>query len=271
MENKEKQPINVDPSGVQLYKMPAGESEITLPCGLLIEGEIEKSVKISPMTGKDRKDMADPALRNNPAKIITKILKNRLIQIGDFKFPSIPDKLIRSLLAGDRDYLLMKIHQLGNKEREFKANITCEKCGETFEILMDYDEIPVREMDEDAQKMIDHGKKVRYWEFIDEDWGINAKFRYIDGTIQEAVAPKLRQNIVEGEYMIFAKMIIEWNGLTSLTVKQIEDFPRVLVEMIENVMKEHKFGPSFDTQAFVCPMCGANTEGGIDFTSFLFR
>jgi len=43
------------------------------------------------------------------------------------------------------------------------------------------------------------------------------------------------------------------------------------VEMIENVMKEHKFGPSFDTQAFVCPMCGANTEGGIDFTSFLFR
>jgi len=272
-ETKE-QPVNVDPSGVQLFKRPVGDAEITLPCGLLIDGEIVKEARISPMTGKDRKDLVSPTMRNNPAKIISRLIENRLLELGEHKAPGIPRKYIKAMLAGDRDFILMKLHQISNPtEADLETIITCpaRRCGEEFEVTIPYEQIKLREMPSELQEQIDAKKNVRFWAFESEAWGVKARFRFMDGKMQEDVAPKLRQNVVEGEYMIFAKMILDWNGLTSLTISQIEELPKALIEEVENSLGEHQYGPDFEDQVFVCPSCGMTIKGGIDFSSFLFQ
>jgi len=267
MENKFEK--NVDPSGVQLYKKPVGEVEIYLPCGLFHDGEVYREAKISPLTARDRKDLAEA--RNNPAKAITKLLTNRLTVVGPFSRP-IPDYVINKLLSGDRDFIIYQLHRITDPNKtELEATLQCSArgCGAQFEFVIPFSEIKIKEMS-DTISIYDE-KKTRYWEFESVEWEVKAKFRFVDGKIQEAIAPRLRSNPVEGEYLLFSKMLLEWNGLTSLTMDQIESLPEPLIREIEKSLTEKaKYGPDFDVK-IMCPECGTVMRGGIDFSTFLFR
>jgi len=263
---------NVDPSGVQLFRKPVGEVEIDLPCGLLIDGEVYKKAVITPLTGRDRKAMVDQKSRSNPSKVVTKLLTNRLLSLGPYKHP-VADVRIKALLSGDREYIVYKLYEITDPTRkDLEATLQCQNraCGSNFEFNVPFDEVKVIRMTDADQERIHDGKKTRYWEFEDEEWAVKAKFRYVDGKIQEQVSPRLASNPVEGEYMLFSKMILEWNGLTSLTMDQIETLPEPLIRKVEKALADHKLGPDMDLN-IVCPECGVATRGGLDFTTFLFR
>jgi len=263
---------HIDPTQVQLFRQPVGEVEISLPCGLLLEDGIAHNAKITPMTGKDRKDMADPANQRNGAKVITNLLANRLTQLGPYSFP-VPIKAVRQLLAGDRDFIIYELHKISNPGKEaLEGVIVCpsRECQAQVEFEIPYSDIEVTPMPQEYQEQVHPDKQCRYWTFKDDDWGIDAAFRFVDGSLQEAVAPKLRKNVVEGEYALFAKMLLGWNGLKALSVQQIETLPNPVVVMIENALAERKFGPKFDPH-IVCSECGMAIRGGVDFSSFLFR
>jgi len=254
---------------IKLFKEPIRERQFTLPCGLLFSGELIKEVSLTPMTAKDRKEAADPAMRNNGGKLISKLLANRITKIGEEK-PTMD--MIRRMLTADRDFLLLKLCDITYPNKPIEATFSCSnsRCGEKFDLEIPLDEIEVLEMPEEYQDNIYPGKNVRYFDFDLPEWEVKAKFQFPDGRIQEAVATRLRQNMAEGEQIIFSKMILEWNGISSIAVAQLDTFPMELISEIEKAVSGHTYGPKFN-KSMICPSCGQENEGGLDISGFLFR
>lgn len=255
----------------QLFKQPTRDASHELPCGVLIDGELVKTVTITPLTIEDRKNVADKPNKNNTGKIITNLLNNRILALGEEQ-PT-PVQLGKMLLF-DREYVMLRLFELSNPGKPLNVAFECKKCGETFEVDIPTDELDIVKMTDEAQKKIDTKTGVRYWDYKNEEYGVSGRIRYIDGATQEALSPALRKNIVEGEQKLMVKMILEWFGpegsVGGLTLPEIQTFPLALVNDFEDQLVKQKCGPIFKKKV-VCPECDKSMEGVFDITSFLFK
>jgi hypothetical protein len=126
--------------------------EFTLPVGFEDEdGRVHRTAVLRKMTGRDEATMADRRNRANGARIITELLGNCLIRLGDVDQPGAG--VARSLYSADRQYLLVKLREI-TFGPEMQATYPCPTCREATVLVEDLDELEVVSL-EDGELLAD--------------------------------------------------------------------------------------------------------------------
>ena len=255
-----------DPNKPIFKQKIVGETEVELPCGLLLGGTLHKTAMVTPIMVKDRKDAMDPSRKRNGAKIVSHLLESRVTRIGEIS--PVGPLHSKSLLAGDREFLLLKLYEVSNPGKPLTAQFKCSHCKADVEVEIPMEEISILQMPEDAQN--DTTGAVRTFKVDLPDWEVSAVFKYPNGEMQEAVAPLIDTNPAEGELMLFRKMLVSWNGGPPLTEIQFDTLPIGLISGLEKAMMEKSFGPDL-RKKLLCGNCGETSFTGLNIANFLFR
>lgn len=125
------------------------ESEFELPIGYTDDaGNTHRTAVLRKMTGKEEAILADRRNQRNGGKLVTELLHSCLVRLGDM--PKNGPGTVDGMYSADRNYLLLKLRSItfGSK---LQARYTCSSCNETFEVVEDLDELPVRALREESR------------------------------------------------------------------------------------------------------------------------
>jgi len=244
------------------------EYSFVLPCGLLLEdGTVLKDIKLTPLTGRDRKLLFEPKFQQNQAAMTTELIKQRLIGIGPDYRP-IATGEIRKLLVGDRDFILLKLSQITHGDK-LLARTRCPTCGVELDIEVDINSLPIKEMTEEEQRSIRDGRRV--FKFSRPELRIvECTLMWPDGEMQEKLARRKSGNIAEGFNFLISQMMMSFNNGPPLTFYQVEDLPLPVLEAFDDATVEYRRGPDL-MPTMSCEACGSETVVSLDILSFFFR
>ena len=109
-------------------------------------GTVHRRVELAPLSGREEEHLAQRR-GGAIASLVTAVLGCCVRRIGSFN--PIPQDIVRSLLAADRQYLLLKLRQATFGD-QVQATILCPwpDCGEKFDIDFSIESIPVRESED---------------------------------------------------------------------------------------------------------------------------
>lgn len=112
-----------------------------LPGGLIVEENRRLSeVELLPLTGYEEEWLARHP-RTPSAQVVTRLLSACLARIDDTA-PS--HDLVRRLLVGDRDYLVLQLRRLTLGD-EFQAVMMCPACRAKMDVTVQASEIPIEQ------------------------------------------------------------------------------------------------------------------------------
>lgn len=116
--------------------------QVTLPGGLLWEGNLDRSAQFRPLTGRLEMALADIAGRNwNLPQRVTTILNEALEQLGGK--PSNQER-IGALCVADRQFLMLRLAALLD-DAPLWLNPICDTCSAKFDVNLDFAELPIHE------------------------------------------------------------------------------------------------------------------------------
>lgn len=243
-----------------------------LPCGVIRDGEILRDYDLTEMTGFVRKAMASRKVRTDVGKVIDTLLEGCVTSIAGLEGKALKKgSFLRSLLIGDRDFLMLKIRHIsiGNI---VMVNMNCPSCQEKLDVNLDLDEIDIWGIEKDADEIDPNGRRI--FTKVSEKLGITAKFRYPDGIDQTVIAQVARANPVEAQHRILNRCLVEWRDKDS---QLAEPFPpnffdgkaiRV-VDWADKAFEENMPGPEMNFEV-TCGVCGAESAANMESSDFLF-
>ena len=218
-----------------------------MPGGLVLDDRHRlESAELRPLTGRDEEWLA--AHPTAPSAIaVTRILTSCLVRIGDAK-PT--EKLVRRLLVGDRDFLILQLRRLTLGD-EFHVVFPCTACGNKMDVLFDADTVPVTVRPQTrSEYSIQLG--------LAGDSGSTVRFRLPCGADQEAVVHLEPERAAD---MLLDRCVLE-NGGSS--------FSSADREAIADAMEE--LAPQVDLELdLVCPDCGNQFLAPFDTTAFFLN
>jgi hypothetical protein len=222
------------------------------------------------MTGRDEAIMADKKNRNNGARMITELLGNCLLRVGDLEKPGV--KVAQALFSADRHFLLMKLREI-TFGPEMQANYSCPTCHEANAVVEDLQDLEVvklsnGDLPEDIVVHLEDGYLDRSGDLYDI-----VVFRYPVGTDEEKVASAIRENASQGK-----------NALMARCLKALGDMPQPRVEalgtaifndltlsdraVIDRALNEG--GPGIKMRREItCDNCGRHFTATLDLSNFL--
>jgi len=122
--------------------MPASAllDAIRLPGGLVLEEDRRlDDAELRPLTGREEDWLAGHSSMPS-AVAVTWLLSNCLVRIGD----AVPTSdLVRKLLVGDRDYLILQLRRLTLGD-EVQAVFRCPACDSNMDVNIDAKNVPVQ-------------------------------------------------------------------------------------------------------------------------------
>ena len=107
--------------------------EIILPMGIYLKKYDQRfnTCVVKAMDGNDEEAMSEKKIKNNGAKIVTKLLASKIIKVGDYDYPNgIGETIAREMFSEDRDTCLVAIRKLMKDEMEITAK--CPRCGDEY-------------------------------------------------------------------------------------------------------------------------------------------
>ena len=229
----------------------AAETDFSLPGGYLDEhGVCHRAGVLRALTGREEEWALSLSADSTQAFVVTELLSRCVQEIG--QYPATRD-MIRSLLVGDRDYLLLKLCQisLGNR---VQVVLACpdSTCGSRMDVDFELDRIPIerRELQPFYQMRIN-----------DND----ISFRLPRGEDQEAASAWANVGngceMEEIEARVFARCLI------STDAGQPMDIDSSLRDAVEQEMERLSPKVEFGIDA-VCPECVQPFSASFDPASF---
>jgi len=240
---------------------------ITLPCGLFHEDKLHKDAEIIPMTGKVRKLIARPEVRQNPAKVIDTLLSECLYSVGPIT--RIRRDVIDRLFLGDRDFLIMEIRKI-SLGKIVTAQLQC-SCGAKLAVAIDLErEVPIKTVESVKDLKIDENSITFVVE--NEELNINAVFRLPTGVDQHAIAPLYRKNPIAANYALYQLCLLEWNGKpkNELLPEFFDTLSLRVIDHIDEIFMENMPGPDMRVPVD-CIECGNELMVSMESSDFLFR
>lgn len=235
-------------------------AEFDLPTGYVDpEGVVHKRVVVSELTGVDEELITDKKIANNGGKIITALLENKIVSIGDIKKPS--SFIIKKMFTGDRDMCLLEIRKLslGN---DMELNTTCanRQCREKSIINLELDTVVVKTWDPENNPH--HQGEVGYLDFTlidgieDKDGNLHKEGRFFlsTGEVEERMVDVLRTNPGKANTALFTAGIKQLGSLKMVDAKMIREMTRRDREYLSNLVKANQPGPQFLVDT-ICPLC----------------
>jgi hypothetical protein len=222
-------------------------STVELPAGYISsDGVLHQTAEVRELNGYAEEKLSRLSAENNTASYVTELLLAGVVRIGD---ENTTREMLKSLLIGDRDALVIAIRQVtyGNN-LEFK--LTCTSCKEASDVVIELDkDIEVRPLEDPMQRVFT----------VELRNGRTAKVGLLNGVAQEAFTKNFdKKTTAEINTAMLAKSVIEVNGLpvrgNEDTVRALSTADRTtLIEFIAN----NQPGPQFKEIEVPCANCGA--------------
>lgn len=220
------------------YREPSGE--------LLVDFEIRE------LTGASEerlsKVLSARATLNTYPQVCRTIIEEGLVNIGGIA-PN--EHMMKTLLIGDRDYLLMKI-RIATYGADYPARIVCAKCGEqqdvVFEIGEGQDVVYKSAKSTDIQYTVDlrHGRKATIRLVNVEDQSIALRDTTLTGP--------------ERNTIIFSRCITNLNGNPLIDMQVVRAISAGDRKIIGDFLNDHRFGPMTEEVMATCSYCKAESE-----------
>jgi len=100
------------------------------------EGVLHNEVTLREITGTDQEAMLNPALRNNPAKMLTALLARVIIKLGALDSTQIDTAITGNMVKSDRDFLIMKLKEIDTGP-DMEIDVECPECNKKFKAMLD--------------------------------------------------------------------------------------------------------------------------------------
>jgi hypothetical protein len=229
------------------------ESVFILPGGFFQNGTCFREVKLHPPTGRAEEQLGDALNSRCLAAAITILLTHCIERIGPIT--DITPEIVRNVLVGDRDYLVLKLRQItfGNR---VEATLICPnpQCGENIDIDFDLRRIPVKPGKISSQVFILKLPKQAGFEDNEGDKHYKVEFRLSNGGDQEDSAPLAAHNECQAVNRLLAGCIQRIDGIVEIDESQIEKLSLSARRKIEKTMAE--LAPQVDLEIEAqCPEC----------------
>jgi hypothetical protein len=203
---------------------------------VLDDGRRLGRAELRPLTGREEEWVAHHASTPS-AMMATRILSDCFVRLDELP---VDTNIIRKLLVGDRDYLILQLRRMTLGER-IAAVFGCPACKVAMDVDFVADDILVEPRPQDTTTYT--------WQHV--------RFRLPNGADQEAVANLSVDQAVD---VLFARCVIE-DGGNPLTP---EERSAVIAEM------DHR-APQVDLELdLTCPECGHSFTTPFDCTAFFF-
>jgi hypothetical protein len=217
---------------------------IKLPGGLMLEEDHRlEEAELRPLTGWEEDWLAaHPAMPS--AVAVTRLLSSCLVRIGDVAPTS---DLVRRLLVGDRDYLILQLRRLTLGD-EVQAVFRCPACDCNMDVSFDAKDVPVLFRPEAAA---DHS--------ISLDSATSGtrtvRFRLPCGADQEAV---LDLDPQEAAVALLGRCVLDCGGIPL----SVDEGDAIAAAM-------DRCAPQLDLELdLACPECGKQFLAPFDTTAF---
>lgn len=229
-------------------------------------GEVHDEVQLGPMTGRDEHLLAESGAETCAATFVTELLVRCVKRIGSLS--RIDASVIRDLLVGDRDYLVIKLRQmiLGSK---VICVLRCPNsdCGKLMDLTFNLDELEF-EHKPVSQRYFIMNLSLGAEEFATEGLESSLEFRLPNGADQEACAALSR---VDGEAAVeelLARCIKRIGDCTVIDRSTIEELGHTgQLDEIEERMAQLSSRAEIELEAR-CPECGQHFNPYLDALTF---
>lgn len=245
--------------------------ELDLPIGYVdSDGRLHKKAALRKMTGRDEAVIADKANRNNGARLITELLSNCLVRLGDIERPA--RAVVQALYSADRHFLLVKLREI-TFGPEMQATYACPTCREANVVLEDLSTLEVRRLDEgetpkDIVVELEDGYADRSGAVYDA-----MVFRLSVGSDEEKVAGAIRENPSSGKNALMARCLKELGDMAparreALGTAIFNDLTLGDRARIDKAMNEGGPGLSMKRE-ITCNGCNRKFVTTLDMSNFL--
>lgn len=227
------------------------ETTGTLPCGWRTPtGLLATDFEIRELTGISEERLAKVAAtkKGNYAQICRVLLEEGLVNIGGHK----PDDfMMRSLLLGDRDYLLMKI-RIATYGADYDAKIICPKCGESQDVVFELEEgydmkyLPAKSTDATYSVNLRNGR--------------TASVRLVTAEDQAVILADTTITGSERNTLLLSRCLLSINGNPLMDVNVARSLSAGDRKILMSFLEEHRFGPQLEEVMAVCSYCKEESE-----------
>jgi T4 bacteriophage base plate protein len=231
----------------QSHCVRGDERTFLLPLGYVdCSGRCHREVQVKPITGREQQLLSFLSSRESVATITTELLARCVGRVGEIQ--DIDRELMRELLAGDREFLLLRIYQttFGDKLDLFLHCPNLE-CGAVTEAPLNLNDFTV-----EANPVA----KRTFTMKLASRTGKEISFRFPTGADQEALAAARDLDDGELSKRLLERCIVD----TSKFVEKLTPNQR---EEIEKRMKRLAPGIEVELEA-TCPKCSRSFASQLD-------
>lgn len=224
------------------------KTPMMLPGGFIdASGELHREVEINEITGRDEEAISNPNIANNSGKIITTLLAGTVTKIGSVK---VTEDVIRHLVTGDRDYLMIKLRQVSIGD-EYIKGVKCPSCGAKYEVRINLNDIEMKEGNKETEFKFTLPKGYT------DDKGVTHKegfMRLPRGIEQEFLSSDKAHNGGMATTSLLTACCAKFGTLKGVTSNIIRGLTMKERQMMANVMTDNMPGPVLES-ANICPSC----------------
>jgi hypothetical protein len=245
--------------------------EFTLPVGYEdADGRVQRTAVLRKMTGRDEAAMADRRNRTNGARIITELIGNCLLQLGDIEHPGV--QVARAMYSADRQYLLVKLREI-TFGSEMQATYPCPTCREATVRIENLDELEVGVLEDgellgDVVVDLEDGYTDRDGTRYD-----TITFRAPRGDDEERITATMRENPSHGKNALMARCVVSLGDMPEARIQALGTAlfsDLTLSDRAKIDRAVNNGGPGIKLRREVtCGGCGRDFTAALDMSNFL--
>lgn len=256
------------------FRANVRSEEIILPIGIYLKKFDQRfdTCVVKAMDGNDEEITTEKKLRNNGAKIVTKLLGKKIIKVGDHDFPDgVGESVAREMFSEDRDTCLVAIRGLMKDEMEVTA--TCSRCGEKYEGIIYMKQLldGIRQWKD--REDYDDGLEIGVVEFELPDGLLvksddtdgkevlckKGRLKMPNGVAEENIAGSRVTSVGKANSLLLSACIMEIENIRKVDQYVVQAMSRVDREYLSDVISNAKCGPDLRVK-LTCDMCDNEFE-----------
>jgi len=233
---------------------PPSDTLVNLPAGYVSpDGEVIKTAEVRELNGKDEEFLSKtPTI----GKALNTVLNRAVVSIGNIPAT---EKILDSLLAGDRDSLLIGIYR-ATFGTTAEMGVLCQGCNDIKVVGIDVNEdIKTKVLLDPADRTFTvEGKKGEFLVTLPT------------GATQRELISNPDRTLAELQTVILEHCIMEINGAPVVSKQQVLNLGLVDRRKLLEEITSRNPGPQFDNITVTCPDCEGKVEVPISLGA-LFR
>lgn len=230
------------------------------------DGIMHDTFSYREMDGKDEEAISKGDVRANSAKLANVLCERCVVAVGTLTkkdFGSKWGEVIKDMLGGDIDYMLLKIREL-SKGHEVQFTHSCPHCGQKLTSIVQTDELGIMPFkgEREIPFELPRGYKDNKGNF--HKTGV---LRLPTGRDREIIIPIIRKNPSTAVTALVTRLATFDDGTTAVQSKVAEMVLRDR-QVLENILKENAFGIDTTIEGLVCDSCGYDISGEVGQSDF---